>query len=84
MVAHRDEIGVERCRLARHRGAFQRKAGGQALGRFAGCTRGGLIAQFSGYIPVFVLSIAFQILALGVLIGVVKEPRNRRLTLQGG
>ena len=39
----------------------------------------GVIAQFAGYVPVFGLAIAFQIVALAVLVGIVKEPRTARL-----
>ena len=40
---------------------------------------GGVIGQFAGYVPVFGLAIVFQIIALAVLVGVVKEPRTARM-----
>ncbi len=39
---------------------------------------GGVIAWLAGYRPVFLLSMAFEAIALVLLLTVVDEPRHRR------
>jgi len=43
---------------------------------------GGLIAASLGYRSVFVVSIAFEVVALALLLTLVEEPRKRRLALE--
>jgi MFS family permease len=50
----------------------------QGLMNTIGPLVGGLIVVFAGYVPVFVLSIAFEAAALIVLVTIVDEPRFRR------
>ena len=50
----------------------------QGLMNTIGPAAGGVIAWLAGYSPVFVISIVFEAIALGLLIFVVDEPRLRR------
>jgi len=50
----------------------------QGLMNTVGPMAGGVVAWLAGYAPVFVISIVFEALALGLLIFVVDEPRYRR------
>jgi MFS family permease len=50
----------------------------QGLMNFAGPLAGGVIAVAFGYRPLFILSIVFEAIALGLLMFVVDEPRYRR------
>ena len=50
----------------------------QGLMNAVGPVIGGLIAIAAGYRPVFVISMVFEAIALGLLIFVVDEPRYRR------
>ena len=50
----------------------------QGLMNTIGPAAGGVIAWLAGYSPVFVISIVFEAIALGLLIFVVDEPRYRR------
>jgi len=49
----------------------------QGVMNTAGPFVGGVIATFAGYVPVFILSMVFEALALGLLIFIVDEPRYR-------
>ena len=50
----------------------------QGLMNTLGPAAGGIIATFAGYVPVFILSMVFEAIALGLLIFIVDEPRYRR------
>jgi MFS family permease len=50
----------------------------QGLMNTVGPLIGGVIAVFAGYRPVFILSMLFEAIALGLLLWVVDEPRYRR------
>ena len=49
----------------------------QGLMNTLGPAVGGVIATFAGYVPVFILSMVFEAIALGLLIFIVDEPRYR-------
>ena len=40
---------------------------------------GGLIAAVAGYLMVFYTSIGFEVVALGIVVFMVEEPRKRRM-----
>jgi len=50
----------------------------QGLMNTIGPLVGGVVAWLAGYAPVFVISLVFEAIALGLLIFVVDEPRYRR------
>jgi MFS family permease len=50
----------------------------QGLMNTIGPLAGGVIATFAGYVPVFILSMVFEAIALGLLIFIVDEPRYRK------
>jgi MFS family permease len=50
----------------------------QGLMNTIGPLVGGVVAWLAGYAPVFVISLVFEVIALGLLIFVVDEPRYRR------